>query len=192
MDLTPQAAQQTLEDIRQLMRQTRAALAAEGADWILMLWGLIWIVAFLGTQFLPRQAPWFWWLGVGVGVLLTVSLMLGLRRWRKVHSESLRRLSWRIFGFWALLITYACLWIFLWMPPSNLKLNLYLVTLAMFASVVMGLWLEARLLLVLSLAVTALALAGYFFWPAYYGLWMAVVGGGSLLGGGLYIRLKWR
>jgi hypothetical protein len=64
-------------------------------------------------------------------------------------------------------------------------------TIPMFAYVVMGLWLD-HFILWIGLAVTALTLVGLFFLQPYFWLWMAVTGGGMLLGTGLYIRYQWK
>jgi len=41
------------------------------------------------------------------------------------------------------------------------------------------------------LAITALALIGYFLLPGIFYLWMAVLGGGGMIALGLYIRNRW-
>ena len=44
----------------------------------------------------------------------------------------------------------------------------------------------------IGLGATALTLAGYYFLPGHFYIWMAFVGGGSLLGPGLYLKLRRR
>jgi hypothetical protein len=41
------------------------------------------------------------------------------------------------------------------------------------------------------LALTALALIGYFLLPGIFYLWMAILGGGGMIVLGLYIRSRW-
>jgi len=41
------------------------------------------------------------------------------------------------------------------------------------------------------LALTVLALIGYFLLPDIFYLWMAILGGGGMIALGLYIRLRW-
>ena len=80
-------------------------------------------------------------------------------------------------------------------PWNGDQIGVFLVTLVMFAYLVMGLWLEVPFLTGLGLAVTALAAGGYFasmfFFPGYLSLWMAVTGGGALLSSGIYLVRKW-
>jgi len=41
------------------------------------------------------------------------------------------------------------------------------------------------------LPISALALVGYFFVPDYFYLWMALLGGGTMIALGLYIQSRW-
>lgn len=42
-----------------------------------------------------------------------------------------------------------------------------------------------------TLPITALALAGYYFLPEFFYLWMALLGGGGMIALGLHIRYRW-
>jgi hypothetical protein len=117
----------------------------------------------------------------------------------------------RIGIFWLVLFAYAVLWFFLLhseihpgrpgvsfdaLSADNeeavrQQLGVFCATIAMFAYVVGGLWL-GRFFIWLGAGVTILTVAGYFFAPAWFNLWMAVTGGGSLIVAGLYIRRYWR
>ena len=74
---------------------------------------------------------------------------------------------------------------------SDRKISAYWATVPMFAYIIMGLWLD-RFFLVLGTLVTLATLAGYYFITDYFFLWMAVVGGGSLVAGGVFIRKNWK
>jgi hypothetical protein len=50
-----------------------------------------------------------------------------------------------------------------------------------------GLWIGSRLA-VTGLALAVLTLVGYYLFPAYFLLWMAVVGGGALILAGAWLR----
>ena len=50
-----------------------------------------------------------------------------------------------------------------------------------------GLWIGSRLA-VTGLALAVLTLVGYYLFPAYFLLWMAVVGGGALILAGVWLR----
>jgi hypothetical protein len=44
----------------------------------------------------------------------------------------------------------------------------------------------------IGLAVTGLAVLGLFLVPNWFWIWMAVMGGGTLVGTGLLVRNRWR
>ncbi len=186
MDLTPQEAQQALAEIEAVRRQARRAVAYGGAPYFLMLWGVVWFIGFLSSQFLPENISGPVWIAV-TGLAAPATFLIGARLGRRVRSPIGARLGL----FWLALLAYAVLWIYLARPTDGALMSLLVVTVAMFGYVVMGLWLGGGIGW-LGLAVTALALLGYFGLRPYYGLWMALVGGGALFGSGVYILRRWR
>ncbi len=73
-----------------------------------------------------------------------------------------------------------------------MQCNVFISTAGMFAYVVMGLWFNSRFMIILGLALTGVTLVGFYLLTPYYCLWMAIMGGGTLLGTGMYIRVRWR
>jgi hypothetical protein len=195
MEVTGREAQEALKDVESVAKTVQGKLAYGIAGPILVLWGVVWMVCFALTHFMPQVAGWGWIVGDGVGI--AGSLYLGRRgsRAQAVRSDSSRRLWWRLFWFWFLLFIYADIWLAVLWPWSGQQLGMFLVTLVMFAYVVMGLWLEMRFMLWLGLAVTAMAGAVYvlsFAVPGYLNLWLGLAGGSALLAGGVYLTVRWR
>jgi hypothetical protein len=52
---------------------------------------------------------------------------------------------------------------------------------------ILGLWLGVRFIAV-GVVLAMLTLGGFFLLPAYFGLWMAICGGGALILAGLWLR----
>jgi len=195
MEVTQKQAQEALQDVQTVTTDIRGKMTYGMAGPILILWGVVWIVCFAITQFAPRIAGWAWLVGNGLGI--AGSLYLGRLRAKAqtVRSNSAKRIGWRLFWFWLLLFLYAAIWLAVLHPWRGEQLGMFLVTLVMFAYVVMGLWLEMRFMLVLGLAVTALAGAGYalsFLVPGYLNLWLGLAGGSALLASGVYLARRWR
>jgi hypothetical protein len=69
--------------------------------------------------------------------------------------------------------------------PRQVGAFIPLVVAASYA--VLGLWIGARFIAV-GAALAALTLGGFLLLPAHFELWMAAVGGGALLVGGLWLR----
>lgn len=185
MKITPDEADAALETVRKTTTQTRRSIALGGGQHILVAWGLVWLIGFGGSHFLE---------GPKIGLLWAVADMLGVfatvlilrRASRHVYNPE----GSRILLLWLALLLYSALWLFIARPTSGLEIGLRITTYAMFGYVLMGIWLD-RTLLWLGLAITALAVCGAYMVPQVFGLWMAVLGGGALLGTGLYIGRRW-
>lgn len=193
MDVMPEDARATLDQIESVQRQTLRSLAASYASGLLILWGLIWTAAFAACHVRPERAGAIWGVLDVVGICAT--LIFCHRKFRSsgpTRSPQAARLGWRIFWFWMILFGYVLLWQTMLRPTTGIQVNAFLCTAAMLAYVVMGLWLESRFLLWLGLAVTALTILGYYPLRGYYNLWMAATGGPAMLAVGWYLHRRWR
>ncbi len=184
MDVSKQTAEDLLDQVQQVTARTRKSIAASSASTLLILWGVIWILGFLSTQFWPKYAGWAWLVLDGVGIAATLIIA---RSKTPVKSSMDRRISL----FWLFLIIYGNIWLALLWPWNGNQIVAFGCTLIMFAYVVMGIFGD-RFMLWLGLAVTALTLLGYFAFQEWLWVWMAAAGGGALAGTGLYIRYRWR
>ena len=205
MNVSKDDAQSYLEQIQATFGQTKKKIAAGSTAPLLILWGAIWFVAYLGTYVADllefkvycfrltsrisigiHTAGLCWMVLVPIGMV--ASWIIGVSR-APVKSPHNKR-----FGFsWLILFIYAILWLTLLWPWNEYQINAFLASIPMFSYVVMGLWAD-RLLFWLGLVVTLLIIVGFFLFhyqPLFW-LWMAILGGGALAGTGLYIRKAWR
>jgi hypothetical protein len=196
MDISQEQAEKSLSDIQEMMKRTRRKVSAGSGSLILIMWGMIWVVGFLSTQFLPKYSGWIWLvldLG-GVGGSILAGYMSSYRNPPVKHSDG-KRLFWQIFFFWFILFGYIDIWIVILWPVKPEQMIAFGCTVIMLAYVIVGLFFE-RFMLWLGLAVTALILLGYFLFLFgifhWFWVWMAFAGGGTLAGTGLYIRYRWR
>ena len=194
MDISEKEAQDSLDQIQATATHTRKTIAASYDSTVLMMWGLIWILAFLGTHFFLRWV-WYIWMGLsGIGCIVTFLFSWWqFRSANPIKTPASEKVGWRMFWFWSLLFVYIFLWLSILKPHHGIQLNAFMCTAIMFAYVVIGLWFKCYYMLWLGIGVTCTTLVGFFLIPtAYYCLWMAPTGGGALLGTGLYIRVFWK
>jgi MFS family permease len=194
MDISEKEAQYSLDQIQSVATHTRRTLAASYDSVMLMMWGLIWILGFLGTHFFLRWVWWIWMVLGGIGGIATF-----LYSWRQFRSANpikvpaAEKIGWRIFLFWSLLFVYIFIWLSILKPGHGIQLNAFICTAIMFAYIVTGLWFKYYYMLWLGIVVTCTTLVGYYLIPtSYYCLWMALTGGGAIFGTGLYIRIFWK
>ena len=171
------------------MQKTRRAISSSGAYGFLVVWGIVWLLGFLGSQFLPYQTAGYIWTGLDILGSL-ISAILGIRMGKHVRSSSATVSGKRIGIFWFLLFLYVVAAIGVAWPVDGKQLAMFIILFIMVGWVAMGLLLSSASVQ-MGLGITALALVGYFLLPGIFYLWMAVLGGGGMIAMGLYIRSRW-
>jgi hypothetical protein len=194
MNISDEEARNSLDQVQAVTSRTRKTIAASYDSGLLIVWGLIWLIAFMGTHFFVAWAWEIWTALIGIGIVIT--FLVGWNQFRSanpIKAPAAEKIGWRIFGFWSLLFVYIFIWLSILRPTNGIQANAFICTTIMFAYVVTGLWSKSSYMLWLGLAVTCITLVGFYLIPpGYYCLWMAAMAGGAMLGTGLYIRLFWR
>ena len=191
MNITNQQAKESLEMIKQTTTKTKKAKASFASPW-LTLWGTLWLIAYSVAHFYHGQHANLIFPSMGIiGSIGSVLLVWWDKKKAPLRDTSSNPLDKKIWRFWWALVLYVVIWIII-VRPDSFELNVVIVTAAMFAWVVMGLFYEIKLMIILGIFVTAVTLLGYFFFPHYQCLLIAFCGGGALLGTGIYMRLMWR
>jgi hypothetical protein len=189
MNISPTEAEEALAAIQAMMKKTRRAISSSGAYGFLIVWGVVWILGFLSSQFLPGEIGGTIWIVVDIlgGIL---SAVIGVRMGTHVRSPSTTTSGKRIGIFWFLLFFYVAAAIWVAWPVDGKQLAMFIILFVMVGWVAMGLLLSFASVQT-GLVITALALIGYFLLPGIFYLWMAVLGGGGMISLGLYIRSRW-
>ena len=185
ISLNPAQAQAALREIELIASRTRKAIAQGPASAMLILWGCVWAAGFSFTEFFPERAGTAWLVLDLCGIV--GSIVVGLLPRRPVTGGG----DVRVGIFWMLLFLYAGLWMWMLRPVNGVQIGAYWATVPMFGYVVGGLWLS-RFFIFLGALVTVLTILGLTLFHQHFNLWMAVLGGGSLVVAGIYIRLYWK
>ena len=181
MPLTSNEAAQTLRDITQTERRSANAYGYNTASPHLMLWGVIWMIGY-GIDYARPQ-----WSAVWVPLVVIGSVGSFWIGWR-MRLGTARRSDWR-HGATALAVVLFVSALFALIPPrTGLQAAAFFPLLVALFYALIGIWLKAPRMLMLGAAVAALTLFGFFELPALFAIWMAVVGGGGLLLGGVWLR----
>ena len=189
MNISATEAEEALAAIQSMMQKTRHSIASSGAYIFLLVTGIIWLVGFLSTQFLPKEIVGYIWTGMSLlGTALGV--LLGTRMGRRVRSPSENAYAKRIVIFWLLLVFYGIAAIAVARPTDGKQLTMFIILFIMVGQLAMGLLFSFSYVW-WALPITVLALIGYFLLPGIFYLWMAIVGGGGMIVLGLYIRDRW-
>ena len=188
MNISPSEAEEALASIQAMMTKTRRAISSSGAYIFLIIWGIIWLLGFLGSQFLsPPIAGYAWAVLDTLGGILSAAF--GIRMSRGVRSSSPMLSGKRIGIFWLLNFLYCIAAVAVSWPASGKQIAMYIILFVMIG------WIALSMLLSFAsiwpgLIITALALIGYFLLPGIFYLLMAMLGGGLIVLG-FYIRSRW-
>lgn len=194
MNVSDEEARNSLEQVQAVANRTRKTIAASYDSGLLIIWGAVWVAAFLGTHFFLAWVWYIWMVLGGIGTIATFLVCWNqFRSANPVKIPAAENIGWRIFWFWSLLFIYMFIWLSILRPHHGIQLNAFICTAIMFAYVVSGLWFKSYHMLWLGIVVTCITLVGFYLIPpGYYCLWMAAMGGGALLTTGLYLRLRWK
>lgn len=176
MTLSPQDASAALRDIEDAQARSVMLRGYHYAAPYLILWGVLWAVGYGLTDFFPRHAAAIWSVVIPIGVLADLVAMRGGRNgmWRYPASAAAAGLF---------LVA-----VFLVMAPvSGRQVSAVIPLCVALMYVLRGIWSGPRYV-VAGIAIAVLTLAGFWLIESHFLLYMAAVGGGALILGGLWLR----
>jgi hypothetical protein len=183
MAISPGQAAAALDDIAQTERRTRVAGGYATASPHLILWGLVWVVGYGGCALAPREQWGLVWLAPVLAGAVG-SAIFGSRTRREAQGDS--------FGQAALIAAAIALFFvsvfYVFRPSDSLP---YLVFPALVVGLVYtlaGALAQLPRFAAIGGAIFLATMAGYVLAPQFMAWWIALVGGGGLILGGLWLR----
>ncbi|MFC0242321.1 hypothetical protein [Rhodopseudomonas telluris] len=169
-----------LSDIETIVRQVRQSRIYDLTSLILMQWGALVIAGYIASYAWPRAAGWVWIAVNVVGVAGTFAIGMLARRRSGVGFDARIPLALLLFLAFGYLNCYLGHF-----GPRELGVfwPIYFMTVYSIA----GLWF-GRAFVVIGVGIIILTLIGYFYVGPWFDLWMALVNGGGLILGGLWMR----
>lgn len=189
MNISPTEAEEALQVIQAMMQKTRRAISSSGAYKFLIIWGAIWLIGFLNSQFITNQISSYIWIGLDVlgGIL---SAIIGIRLNKGVRTSTPITTGKRIAGFWLLLFVYCFATATIAWPLDGKQVSMIIILYATLGWIAMGMLLSFASIW-WGLALLGLSLISYFLLPGIFYLLMAFLGGGGMIALGIYVRNRW-
>jgi hypothetical protein len=188
MNISPSEAEEALAAIQRMEQKTRHAIASSGTYVTMIVTGIVWLIGFVCTQFLPEISAYVW---TGMSILGSIlGTLWGFRMGQRVRSPAFSATAKRAITFWLLLIGYCIAAIAIAKPTDGKQVTAFIILFIMIGQLSMGLLISFSVVW-WALPITVLALVGYFFLPDIFYLWMGILGGGGMIALGLYIRFRW-
>jgi hypothetical protein len=155
-----------------------------------IIWGLVWLIANIGTYLFPAAETTIWPASLAIGALSSIShgIRTSLRGRQKALQSPATRREWRqaIMTSLVVMAFITCL-VMIADPASTRQLNAMISIVFPFLYMVGGIWVGWRLFII-GLVTAIGIMAGYVWIPEHFELWMGLFGGGSLIAGGVWLR----
>lgn len=174
---SPKDAVAALRDIEEAQARSATLHDYHRAAPHLMIWGVLWALAFSLTNFFPTRATTIWVAVIGIGI---VAGLVAVRN----EDWSVRRRHGAAIA--AIFVFCAAAALVMW-PVSGRQLAAFIALVVALMYVLRGIWSGPRYIGA-GIGVAALTLLGFFLLKDYFLLWMAAVGGGSLMLAGAWLR----
>jgi hypothetical protein len=182
MTISPQQATEALLDIERAQRRAFAFRGYEAGAPHFLLWGAIWFVGYGLTEAFPAQAV-LCWIALTLGGALGGYLLGKAAAARGLVSKD----AWRYLAAVGSTVAFMLLTFAIMQPRHGTQFGAFPALLVSFLYVLAGIWKGARWTVV-GILVAGLTMAGYELLQEHFNLWMALVGGGTLVSTGLWFR----
>jgi hypothetical protein len=178
MSITRENAAEALRVVEETAQRSKALRGYQSAAPHLILWGGIYAVAYSGTYFQPNRAGLVWLVLVPTGIIGDV-----LISWRDRSC-----VNWALFaGIFLTFFAFVAATMSIMHPRDPRQVAAFVPLVVAAAYAVLGMSLGRRFVFI-GLALGLLTLIGFFALSSIFMLWMAAVGGGALVLGGLWLR----
>ena len=176
-----QQAREALSDINEIAGRVRQSTIYNLASLMMILWGVLVFAGNIGSFQWPWQAGYIW-LAVYAAGIAGSSLFSAV----DYQRTGLRSFDMRMLAAFVLFIGFGMFtsWLAHFTPR---QLGTFWPIYFMLIYTVVGLWFGLAFV-VIGVGVTVLTLIGFFFIGAWFEPWMALVNGGGLILGGLWMR----
>jgi hypothetical protein len=180
--IDPQEAASALSDIDVISRRVRQSTMYRLSSLLTIFWGVLVFAANIASFLWPRSAGLIW-LGIyAVGIAGSFVISAAGYSRNRVRTVDVRMLL-----AYLLLIAFGFFCCWLGHFTEARQIGTFWAIYFMLVYAIVGLWLGYTFVAI-GVSITALTLVGYFFAGGWFEPWMAVVNGGGLVLGGLWMR----
>jgi len=175
-------AGEALTEINQIARRVRQSTIYNFASLMLIMWGVLVFAGHLFVHIQPRYTLLIWLAVTGLGIAGSLAISAA------THARTgVRTFDPRFLIAFLLFMGFGYLWTLGLGHFTARQLDTFWPLYFMLVYTIAGLWFGLAFVAI-GLGVTALTLIGYFFIGDWFHLWMAVVNGGGMILGGLWMR----
>jgi hypothetical protein len=182
MTIDPTDAASALTDIDEIVRRVRQSRIYNFSSLMLIMWGALVFAGYVTSYIWPRSGGLLWIVLDVIGLAASLAIGASTRQRAGVNTFSTRFLA-----AFVLFVVFGCI---LSIGVGHFRprqMDAFWPIYFMMVYTIVGLWFGYAFVAI-GVGITALTLIGYFFAGDWFNLWMAVVDGGGLILGGLWMR----
>jgi hypothetical protein len=187
MSLTPGEAADSLKEIQRTQSRSASARGYANSSPFLIMWGVIWMIGYGTSDLAPRYSNGAWLLLIIAGFLGSMAIGRARAKGGDPHPGMNSKAGWRFAAMFIAIGVFITATYSIFGSATTAQQAAFSPLIVSLAYVIMGIWKGLRLA-VTGIAIAALTLGGFFLLHQHFLLWMAVVGGGALVLGGLWLR----
>lgn len=181
MTLTQTEAEAALRDVKSAEQRSALLRGYQSASPHLMIWGVVWAIGYTIDYVAPA------WQNRGWIALIVLGTTAGIFASRADRSGERANVGWKFFGIFISIFLFISGSMAVMAPTDPRQVGAFIPMIVAVIYATIGV-LGAPRMIFAGGAIWALTLIGYFELPAIFSLWMAGVGGGALILGGLWLR----
>jgi hypothetical protein len=178
MTVSRKEALEALRDIEAVRNRSSALRQYALVAPHFFLWGIIWAVGYGVADFLPSRSATAW------GILLPVGGITGFAITRRMRGSGS---GMQFVAAAVTILLFLCATFAVMSPLSSRQVAAFIPLVMAAGYVLVGIWFGLRFVAA-GAVIAAATLVGYFFLSHHFSLWMAGVGGGSLILAGIWFR----
>jgi hypothetical protein len=177
-----QQASEALSDISEIVRRVRQSQIYNLGSLIMILWGALVFAGNIATYLGPRYGGYIWIAVNVVGVVCTLMIIAS-----GYFGSGVRRFDFRVLMAYLLFFAFGHFCSTLLGHYTARQQGAFWTIYFMLFYSIAGLWFGYAFVAI-GLGISSLTLIGYFYIGEAFPLWMALVNGGGLILGGLWMR----
>ena len=180
MAVSSSDAAQALREISNTERHSATTYGYRTASPHLIVWGVIWMVGYGSAYFRPAWSL-VWPVLTVVG--LAISAGLGWKERRRAQP-----FDWRYRATLLVVVLFTIAVLAILAPKTPAQISAFVPMLVALFYCLVGIWTRGVRMLVMGIALAVLTVSGYIWVREVFPLWMALIGGGALILGGIWLR----
>lgn len=182
MTIDRKQAAEALSDIEAIARRVRQSQFYRTSSLLLVMWGVLVAIGYLISYAMPHSTGYAWVTVYVAGI--AGSFVVSAFEYAR---SRVRAFDGRMLAAFALFVGFGLLWTQGLAHFTPRQLSAFWPTYFMLAYGIAGVWIGPAFI-VIAASIVALTLAGYAWSGPWFDLWMALVNGGGLILGGLWMR----